>query len=254
MAWERHDDAARAAAAGGTLPFVTATAWALLVVAELVFVVVAYVVLSALLAMLALALPAGGTRSSRLRMALASVGVEASRRGALSAVRLWLRAFGTTSRRMRLVRVLMAAMLLPASFAASRWRGRAVLLTGSGACLRVVQRRSGSWRLVDVAGWPVGAGRARPLVQRVCAAADAAGVTVTLTAASAKVAVAAYEPLGFRATRTGSLRMERPGSPDRPDRPETVVTADGPEGSQQACWRIQLSRAATTAAASIGGP
>jgi len=182
--------------------------WVLLLTSALGSLVLVVGLLAALLAGVALTLPARGTRSSPLRSALGPSGEELSRWGAVSAWVTWLRAFFTTSRGRRLARIVAGAAAMPTVVSSSRWRRRAVLLTAPGACLRVVQLRDRSWRLVDVAGWPVGDRRARPLLERVCAAADAAGVTVRLDAASPRVAAAAYAPLGFWAP-AGSLRMVR---------------------------------------------
>jgi hypothetical protein len=182
--------------------------WVLLLTSALGSFVLVAGLLAALLAGVALTLPARGTRSSPLRSALGPSGEELSRWGALSAWVTWLRAFLTTSRGLRLARVVAGAAAMPTVLGSSRWRRRAALLTAPGACLRVVQLRDGSWRLVDVAGWPVGDGRARPLLERVCTAADDVQVTVRLNAASPRVASTVYAPLGFQAS-SGVLRMVR---------------------------------------------
>ena len=182
--------------------------WVLPAAGGIVLSVVVMSALGLLCAALALAVPARRQGSTPLRVALAVSPPEVSRRAALAAWMRWLKAYMSTSRGLRLARILVAAMAVPTGLASARWRRRAVLLTSRGGCLRVLEQPDGSWRVVDVAGWPVGGRGARRLLERVCAAADRAGVEVMLTAATPRVASTVYAPLGFQAS-PGVLRMVR---------------------------------------------
>ncbi len=175
---------------------VSAAAWVVVEAATAVVGVVLTALLLALATAVAMAVPA--RRGGSLNAVLAQAGLDGSRRGAWQAYRTWRGSFLPTSGGWRRVQILLGVATMPAIVASTRWRRRSALLTGPGACLRVVRRRDGSWKLLDVAGWPVGAGRGRPLLERVCAAADAAGVTLHLRAATPKVAEAVYAPLGFQ--------------------------------------------------------
>lgn len=207
-----------------------AAAWWLgLAALSVVMATAALYALGMLMLVLALLPPARTAPDSTLRAALKPTTPEVSRRAAAEASLRWVRAYTTTSRNWRLIQVSFASALAAAGLAAARWRRRALLLTGPGASLRVLQQRDGTWRLDDVAGWPIGAGRARPLLARVCAAADTAAVTVTLNASSPKVAAAVYAPLGFQAC-PGSWRMVRP-----PQAPSNTLPRVGLDAAGDGC-------------------
>ena len=142
--------------------------WVLPAAGGIVLSVVVMSVLGLLSAALALAIPARRQGSTPLRVALVVSPPEVSRRAALAAWMRWLKAYMSTSRGLRLARILVAAMAAPTGLASARWRRRAVLLTSRGGCLRVLVQPDGSWRVVDVAGWPVG-GRGRGACLSACA-------------------------------------------------------------------------------------
>lgn len=185
---------------------VSIRAYALLVVVAAAVAIAAVVLLAALLTLIALAVPA--RQNGSLRAELQAAGVERTRRGAWTAFRVWRGAYLSTGHGGRRIVVLLGFVTTPLVLASARWRRRSVLLTAPGACARVVRRRGGGWALLDVAGWPVGARRARPLLRSICSAADAGGVTTTLRASSPEVVLAVYAPLGFQ--RVHGRAMIRP--------------------------------------------
>jgi hypothetical protein len=193
---------------------VSIRAYALVIVVAAAVAVAAAVLLAALLTLVAMAVPARERGS--LRVALLGAGVEGSSRGAWTAFRDWRAAYLSTGRGGRRIVVRLAFVTTPLVFASARWRRRSVLLTAPGACARVVRRRGGGWTLLDVAGWPVGARRARPLLSSICSAADAAGVTTTLRASAPEVAVSVYAPLGFQRMH-GRVMIRPPQIPSQAD-------------------------------------
>jgi len=117
-----------------------AGSWVLPAAGGIVLSVVVMSVLGLLCAALALAVPARRQGSTPLRVALAVSPPEVSRRAALAAWMRWLKAYMSTSRGLRLARILGAAMAAPTGLASARWRRRAVLLTSRGGCLRVLEQ------------------------------------------------------------------------------------------------------------------
>lgn len=191
---------------------VSLLAWALVAVVASTVAPLAAALCTAVLTLIAMALPA--RRNGSLRAALQAAGVDGSRRGAWTAFRVWRAAYLSTSRGGRRIVVMLEIVTTPVVFASARWRRRSVLLTAPGACARVVRPRGGGWTLLDVAGWPVGAGRGRSLLKSFCSAADAAGVTTTLRASSRRAAVAVYAPLGFQRIR-GRVMIRPPQVPSK---------------------------------------
>ncbi len=192
----------------------TPNGWLLLAAITPVAVIIAVYPVGALLFIIAIIPPARTTPDTPLRAALKPAISESSRRAAVAATVRWIRAYTTTSHGWRRVQVAINAGIAPASLASARWRRRTILLTTPHASLRVLQRRNGSWHLDDVAAWPISAGHAQPLLTRVCAAADAAAVIVTLKASTPKVAASVYAPLGFRTQTKGKQMIRTPGAPN----------------------------------------
>ncbi|HEY4453035.1 MAG TPA: hypothetical protein VGN81_01885 [Pseudonocardiaceae bacterium] len=131
-----------------------------------------------------------------------------TRRVALLATWRTVRANWRTGGPGRRALVPVAALCWLISHQMARWAPGSALVVTAGSSVVVLARR-GRWLLVDAAGWPVGAGRARQLLAGVCARADVCGMPMALLAANSTVAAKVYVPLGFRPIRSGARRYVR---------------------------------------------